>query len=117
MAATHASPSVYQSTQCVFTAGAIETGQLQAKRRPVTEFQRKEFFNRVSLSRNPTGYKNTHETKVDIISGNHNWNSTLTQLIEDTAQPKYYKVEAKLCQLFEKDFYIEHVKSGIQENL
>ncbi|KAJ6782631.1 hypothetical protein PWT90_00184 [Aphanocladium album] len=83
-------PSVYQNTRCIFTAANFEAAQSQ-KRRPQAPFRSKEFIHR-----------------VDILTP-EDWSPLPERLHAPT---QYYKIKAKLDQLFEKNFFQEHVKTG-----
>ncbi|KAJ3495778.1 hypothetical protein NLG97_g3150 [Lecanicillium saksenae] len=83
-------PSVYQNTRCIFTVANIEAAQPH-KRRPLASFRSKEFIHR-----------------IDIISP-RTWDASLEQLHNSV---QYLKVKATLSQLLEKDFFLEHVKTG-----
>lgn len=106
----HAVPSVYQKTRCIFTAGIIETGQSQAKRCPVASFRSKEFIHRVTPAIVIFNRAVTNNTQVDVISPD-GWSAALEQLAQRTPA-QFYRVNATLGQIFEKAFFLEHVKTG-----
>lgn len=106
----HAVPSVYQKTRCIFTAGSIETGQSQAKRRPVAGFRSKEFIHRVTPAIMIFNRASSYERQVDVMTPD-SWSAALEQMVQRTPA-QFYRVKATLGQVFEKTFFLEHVKSG-----
>lgn len=106
----HAVPSVYQKTRCILTAGSIETGQSQAKRRPVAGFRSKEFIHRVTPAIIIFNRAFSYERQVDVISPD-SWSAALEQMVQRTPA-QFYRVKATLGQVFEKTFFLEHVKTG-----